>query len=129
MFRCDNCKRRFRDAHIVEETHGLDTPPYERVAVCPFCESTDFNEFDPSVEKIEVAQKLLEIILGLNRYTTALKDIYGAQMSNSDLENALGTAAEYISELYDFLPSSVDNAIIHVSSESEAQRILKFLED
>ncbi len=129
MYRCDNCKRHFNDAHIVEETHGLDTPPYERVAVCPFCESSEFNEFNPSVEKIEVAEKLLEIILGLNRYTAALKDIYGVQLSNSDLENALGTASEYISELYDYLPASVDNAIIHVSSEDEAQRILRFLED
>lgn len=127
MFRCDNCKRSFERAQIIEETHGLDCPPYEKVAVCPYCESTDFNEFNPMVEKIAVAEKLLEIIAGLNRYTASLHDLYGTGVSNDDLEGAIGTAADYVSDLYEFLPSAVDNAIIRVSGVNDVRKILKFL--
>ncbi len=129
MYRCDTCKRSFDEVQIIEETHGLDCPPYEKVAVCPYCQSTDFSEFNPMVEKLIVAEKLLEVIAALNRYTSSLKDLYGVQISNDDLENALGTAADFVSELYEFLPAAVDNAIIHTCTEDDAAKILKFLED
>jgi DNA-directed RNA polymerase subunit RPC12/RpoP len=36
-YECHNCGRRFEEPDIITETHGLDTPPYEKVAVCPYC--------------------------------------------------------------------------------------------
>ena len=39
MFRyqCHECDRRFEEPDFVIERHGLDTPPYEKIAVCPYC--------------------------------------------------------------------------------------------
>lgn len=36
-FQCHECDRRFEEPDWVVERHGLDTPPYEKVAVCPYC--------------------------------------------------------------------------------------------
>lgn len=36
-YECHNCGKRFEEPHIIEERHGLDTPPYEKIAVCPYC--------------------------------------------------------------------------------------------
>lgn len=36
-YKCDHCGREFEEPDFVEETHGLDAPPYERIAVCPYC--------------------------------------------------------------------------------------------
>ena len=44
MYCCTDCKMEFEYAEIVFETHGMDTPPFERIKRCPFCHSTDINE-------------------------------------------------------------------------------------
>ena len=46
MYRCNKCDGGFAEdeVEIVTETHGLDTPPYEKIAVCPYCGSTNFEE-------------------------------------------------------------------------------------
>lgn len=41
-FVCLNCKSEFNDQKCISERHGLDTPPYETLAVCPYCGSEDF---------------------------------------------------------------------------------------
>ena len=37
MFVCLDCGRVFEDPIHWEETHGLDTPPYEHFTGCPYC--------------------------------------------------------------------------------------------
>lgn len=37
MYECHECGRHFDEPDIVQERHGLDTPPYEEIAVCPYC--------------------------------------------------------------------------------------------
>ena len=37
MYECHQCGRRFDEPDIVQERHGLDFPPYEEVAVFPYC--------------------------------------------------------------------------------------------
>ena len=37
MKECENCGAVFEKLLIVYEKHGLDTPPYERIEVCPVC--------------------------------------------------------------------------------------------
>lgn len=44
MYRCTDCKMEFDFVEVVFETHGLSTPPYERIKRCPFCKSSDFEE-------------------------------------------------------------------------------------
>ena len=36
-YQCHECDRRFEKPDIVIETHGLDSPPYEEIGVCPYC--------------------------------------------------------------------------------------------
>lgn len=47
MYRCGSCGHEFSEDEFdfVTETHGLDTPPYERFAVCPRCGSGDYEEY------------------------------------------------------------------------------------
>lgn len=44
MYCCTDCKKEFEYVEIVFETHGLDTPPYERLRRCPFCHSVNIEE-------------------------------------------------------------------------------------
>ena len=44
MLICNNCGEVFDEPKIERETHGLDCPPYEAIAVCPHCEDTDICE-------------------------------------------------------------------------------------
>ena len=37
MYECHRCGKHFEEPDIITETHGLDSPPYEKVAVCPYC--------------------------------------------------------------------------------------------
>lgn len=44
MYYCTDCSAKFEYVEIVFETHGLSTPPYERVKRCPFCHGTELLE-------------------------------------------------------------------------------------
>jgi hypothetical protein len=37
MFLCLDCDHIFDEPHYYEETHGLDSPPYETLSECPYC--------------------------------------------------------------------------------------------
>lgn len=45
-YKCNNCGATFARPMRVIETHGLDTPPYERIKVCPCCQIPDFDEIE-----------------------------------------------------------------------------------
>jgi hypothetical protein len=40
MFVCRECKNLFEEPKTYFETHGLETPPYEKFTCCPFCGGT-----------------------------------------------------------------------------------------
>ena len=40
MYHCTDCGKNFDEVEIVEERHNLDTPPFEKIAVCPECRGT-----------------------------------------------------------------------------------------
>lgn len=46
MYICNNCGCEFEieEAKVLYETHGFDSPPFEKITVCPNCESDDFDE-------------------------------------------------------------------------------------
>ena len=48
MYYCFDCNRKFEKPLIINERHGLSSPPFEKFSVCPFCESTDFKEISAS---------------------------------------------------------------------------------
>ena len=37
MFLCLECDGLFEEPKVYQETHGLDSPPYEEFAGCPYC--------------------------------------------------------------------------------------------
>lgn len=39
MYECFECERHFEEPDFIVEKHGLDTPPYEKLAACPYCKS------------------------------------------------------------------------------------------
>ena len=43
MYRCTDCKGEFDFLKIVFGTHGLDTPPYEKLKLCPYCGSSEYE--------------------------------------------------------------------------------------
>ena len=45
MYRCENCGNLFEEGEqaVWEETHGLDSPPYEKWSGCPLCKG-DYEE-------------------------------------------------------------------------------------
>lgn len=42
MYICNKCHFEFVEPVFLSERHNLDSPPYEKVAACPLCESTSF---------------------------------------------------------------------------------------
>jgi DNA-directed RNA polymerase subunit RPC12/RpoP len=36
-YQCHECDKRFEEPDFIVEKHGLETPPYEKIAVCPYC--------------------------------------------------------------------------------------------
>jgi hypothetical protein len=44
MMLCLDCGAAFEQAREVVERHGLDTPPYERLLVCPRCGGADLRD-------------------------------------------------------------------------------------
>ena len=128
MFKCTDCKHEFDTADVYEEHHGLDTPPYERIAVCPKCQSTEFVEWEPCIEKIEAARTLIYALTSLNRLQDNINDVFTG-FANEELENAQGLLFDFIIELYDdFISNTVSKKIIKASTKNDAELIMLELE-
>ncbi len=123
-FYCKSCKSFFDEPKFCEERHGLDSPPYERVAVCARCGGDNFVKHNNFVEKIEVAEKILSVLMYLNKYCNALRDIYGILLKNYELDSCVEIMAEVISEMFDFLDNDDQRQLFEICTEGELQRIL-----
>lgn len=123
-FYCKDCNKFFDEPMFYEERHGLDNPPYERIAVCARCGGDNFMRHNSFIEKIEVAEKILPAIMHLNLFIDALRDIFGNKIDNLDLNNASALMVEAISEMFDYLDNDVERQIIDMCSEGELKRIL-----
>lgn len=42
LYYCTECNKEFVYTRKNIEHHGLDSPPYEEIECCPFCDSTSF---------------------------------------------------------------------------------------
>lgn len=126
-FRCNNCQKNFKMPKILYEKHNLDTPPYEKLAVCPKCGSTDFGSFDSAVEKIEVAEKLLTSVAAFNRYFDSIKDIFGSSCKNEDFNEGYEILTEFISEMFSFITVEKEREILNLSDQNDIQGILLYL--
>ncbi len=44
MYYCHECKTHFKEVAKIIEKHGLSSPPYETVCVCPNCKGQNFEK-------------------------------------------------------------------------------------
>lgn len=125
MFRCHDCNETFGEPKFYEESHGLDAPPYERVAICPHCESTEFDEWQPNIEKIEAARTLVNMLAALNRLKNSIEDVFGKCIENEDLEFATQLGVEFIEEMYDgFITSKTVDDLYDITTSYDVERIM-----
>lgn len=123
-FFCFECERIFDTPEYYDESHGLDSPPYERVPICPNCNSDNFTSFDTVIEKDEVAEKILPAIAALNRLSDNLSDVFGSRMDNNDLSEGLGILIELVCEMYYFMDVDIEKRLLKMSSDNDVDRVL-----
>lgn len=126
-FRCCNCETVFANPEIYYETHGLDCPPYERVAVCPKCKSDNYNSFDLAVEKSEVAERLLFSIAAFNRYCEVIKRAFGNSIENENFEEGYENLSEFICEMFSFITADAERKIFTLKNNNDIQNFLLYL--
>lgn len=124
---CNNCKRFFCEPRRYEEQHGLDAPPYEVVVVCSRCGSDDFKEFDTDISKFEVAEGLLRVTAFINKYVGNLKNLYGMNLKNEELDEASGLINEMICEMFDYMDVDIQNKLFKICTKNEVEQILTCL--
>ena len=126
-FFCNTCNNHFKMPKFYYEKRGFCYPPYERVAVCPICSGDDFTRMETSIEKIEVAERILYVILLLNRFTEQLEHIFGAKFRNSDLYNSVEILAEFMAEMFDYLDNDLQKQILNLNCEKSMDKIFMSL--
>lgn len=123
-FYCTECKRYFDETAFYEERHGLNAPPYERVAICPHCKSTDFEKIEILIDKFEMMEALLPALMYINRYMNSIRDVFGLNINNNDLNDAVDIIVEKICEMYDFLESDIQSELFDMSTEYDLEKML-----
>lgn len=126
-FFCKDCFRYFYQPNIYEEKHGLDSPPYERVAICSKCGGSNFVKVNTLIEKCDVAEKILPVIMMLNKFLISVKDVFGFDLKNDNINSSIEVLSETISEMFDFLDTDMQNKVLFVCDESHINMILKYI--
>lgn len=126
-FFCSGCERIFDTAEYYDESHGLDSPPYETVAICPECRSDDFIAFETMIYKDEVVEKVLPAIAALNRLSGNLSDIFGNSMDNNDLNEGLGLLTELVCEMFYFMDVDIEKRLMNMSTDNDVDKLLMCL--
>ena len=97
------------------------------MAICPECNGDDYFKFDCFIEKQEVAERLLPIIMKLNRLYESLTAVFGNKILNRDLSDSLEMAVELIVEMFDFLDIDLQKRILKMDNDAEMEKIFMYL--
>ena len=127
MYFCVDCERYFEERKFYYETHGLDTPPYERVRICPNCGSDNYYYFETTVEKTEIIENLLCAIMKINRLSDGICNLFGCDAANEDLAETFGILQEMVEDMFDFMDVSVQKKLLNLKDENTLQEILDYL--
>ena len=124
MYKCEECRRTFEAPETFYEKHGLDCPPYEKICLCPFCGSSEFDDYIPlptSIEKETVFEFVVEAITKINYY------LYSKEDNNvENLEIAVSKLINLIQEMLDDT-SEIDYLLLNATSELEKNKILDLI--
>ncbi len=133
MFRCLECGEKFREPIELIETHGLDTPPFEKIYVCPKCKGHGYKPLvRDSISRREVLDKLVDIMRLLNTFELAVCEVFGETCFDG---NSFDTARSDMYELivsvagdseFD-LPRDIDSKIFDMRSSQEAAALIGVL--
>lgn len=126
-FFCNRCHRIFISPEFYDEKHGLDNPPFERVAVCPVCRGDDFLKFDAAVEKYDVVEKILPAVMHLNKHIGELRDVFGDGIRNENLFCGVEMIVEMIGEMFVFFEADMQRKILKLDNDRELKEILMYL--
>lgn len=126
-FRCNVCNKNFKVPAFYYEKHGLDTPPYEEVAICPICMASDFCEFETQTEKIDIAEELLNVVVSLNKYINSLKCVFGNRFENKDFSDGYERIIEIICDMFTFMNVEKQRELFKISGENDAEKFLLYL--
>ncbi len=127
MYFCVDCERFFENKKFYYETHGLDSPPYERIGICPNCRGDNFYKFDNTIEKIEIVENLLWAIMRLNILTEQIEGLFGSAARNENLEEVFGILQEMVTDMFDFMDIGIQKRILNLNNKKDLQKILLYL--
>lgn len=133
MFKCLECGNKFSETLEIIETHGLDTPPFEKRYVCPHCKSSNYRPLiKDSISRREVLDKLVGIMQALNEFEYAVCDALSQtaldgtkfDIARDEMFNLIiNVAGENEFEL----PSDIDIKIFGAHSNATAQKLFYIL--
>lgn len=133
MFRCLECGAKFKETLELTETHGLDTPPFEKRYVCPECRGSSYKPLiKDSISRRDVLDKLIDIMQALNEFEYAVCDLFNEtaldgtrfDVARSDMFELLISVAgddEFK------LPRDIDVKIFDTRSTLEAEKLFYVL--
>ena len=133
MFRCLECGEAFEETLEIIETHGLDTPPYEKRFVCPECKSNRYKPFTKdSISRRQVIDRLIDIMQKLNIFEHKISEAFNS-CATDDTE--LDYARRELFELFTVLaggdefdlPGDIDAKIFGMVSSQEAAAVMGIL--
>lgn len=133
MFRCLDCGKEFDETLEILETHGLDTPPYEKRYVCPFCKGSGYKPFiKDEFSRREVLESAVLIMRRLNVFENKICSVFNSfATEGSELCSAIGDLYELIVLLSgddEFrIPDEVCDKIFTIQTYEEAHSVLKVL--
>ena len=134
MFRCTECGRVFKEPKVVYESHGFNTAPYEKLNMCPRCDSMGYKPLvTDSVSRREVLNGLIHIMQSLNEFCDGLcAALNGAALDGSGLEQARGDMYELMTDIAEDggdmpLPDDADERVFGCRSDAAATSLFSFL--
>ncbi len=133
MFRCLECGELFKEPLEYEETHGLDTPPYEKMYVCPKCKGHGYSPLiKDTVSRREILDKLVDIMQALNEFEYAVCDTFSeSALDDTRFDWARSDMYELILSIADIepfkLPANIDDMIFSARSFQQTAAVYREL--
>lgn len=133
MFKCFECGDKFNYTLEITETHGLDTPPYEKRYVCPRCKGSGYKPLvKDEISRREVLDDLVDIMKALNEFKYAVCDA----LSESTLNGTKFDDAHY--RLFELivtvagdseieLPQNIEDKIFDTKTSVQTAALFKIL--
>ena len=129
MFRCLDCKKKFDEPMLIEETHGFTNPPFENRYVCPHCRSTNYKlMLKDTFSRRRIIADVLEIMVRMNDFEFLVSDAFNSTaLEDTAFDEARGMLYELLTVLSGdevfALPHNIDEAIFSMRTDCKRQLV------